>query len=133
MGDGPTRGPTNHRSLSIELCGSGYRRRSGSAEKLYRRIVLSLPARQRWPAVKKIVDLWFPLYWRFRDNRWVQRALSRIAGIHFYHGQLPLSSREQNYEWSLLDTHDGMTDHFKRYSTIRSIRKILERLGAEEI
>jgi hypothetical protein len=46
---------------------------------------------------------------------------------------LPLRSREQYYEWSLLDTHDGMTDHFKRFRTVGSIRKVLERLGAEEL
>lgn len=105
----------------------------GNAEKLYRRIVLALPPEKRWPAVKKIVDFWFPLYWRFRNNRWAGRLLSRIAGIHFYHGQLPLRSREQNYEWSLLDTHDGMTDHFKRFRTVGSIRQTLERLGAQDV
>jgi SAM-dependent methyltransferase len=105
----------------------------GDAEKLYRRIALALPPERRWPTVKKMVDFWFPVYWRYRTNRWAQRLLSRIAGIHFYHGQLPLNSREQNYEWSLLDTHDGMTDHFKRLRTLRSIRKTLEGLGAEDI
>src|SRR4051812_24646692 len=34
----------------------------GDAEKLYRRIVLALPSRKRWPVVKKLVDFWFPLY-----------------------------------------------------------------------
>jgi SAM-dependent methyltransferase len=105
----------------------------GNAEKLYRRIVRALPPEKRWPTVKKIVDFWFPLHWRFRDNRWARRVLGRIAGIHFYYGDLPLHSREQNYEWSLLDTHDGMTDHFKRFRTVRSIRRTLERLGAEDI
>jgi SAM-dependent methyltransferase len=105
----------------------------GNAEKFYRRILLALPSEKRWPAVKRIVDFWFPVYWRFRDNRVARRVLDRIAGIHFYHGELPLRSREQNYQWSLLDTHDGMTDHFKRYRTVRSIRQTLERLGAEDI
>lgn len=105
----------------------------GDAEKLYRRIVLALPAGKRWPAVKTMVDFWFPFYWRFRGNRWARRVLSRTAGIHFYHGQLPLGTRERNYEWSLLDTHDGMTDRFKRYRTVRSIRKTLELLGAQDI
>lgn len=105
----------------------------GNAEKLYRRIVLTLPPKKRWPAVKRIVDFWFPIYWRWRDNRWAQRVLGRIGGIHFYHGQLPLKSRETHYEWSLLDTHDGMTDHFKRFRTVRSIRRTLERLGGDDI
>jgi len=102
----------------------------GNAEKLYRQIILLLPAEKRWPAVKRLVNFWFPTYWRFRDSRWAERILGRIAGIHFYHRVLPLGgSRQRNYEWSLLDTHDGMTDHFKRYRTIGSIRRTLERLG----
>jgi len=105
----------------------------GNAEKLYRRLVLSLPPEKRWPVVKKIVDFWFPIYWRFRGNGWAQRVLGRFAGIHFYYGQLPFRSRKQNYEWSLLDTHDGMTDHFKRFRTIGSVRDSLERLGAEDL
>ena len=105
----------------------------GNAEKLYRRIILHLPAEKRWPTVKKLVDFWFPVYWRFRDNPWVLRILGRTAGIHFYYGVFPITSREQNYEWSLLDTHDGMTDHFKRFRTVSSIRQTLEQLGAEDI
>lgn len=105
----------------------------GNAEKLLRQIVLRLPPEKRWPAVKSLVDFWFPIYWRFRHSRWARRILARTAGIHFYYGELPISSREQNYEWSLLDTHDGMTDHFKRYRTNRSIRRTLERLGASDI
>ena len=105
----------------------------GDAEKLYRRFVLALPRQKRWPAVKALVDFWFPIHWRFRGNRWAQRILSRAAGIHFYYGQFPLGSREQYYEWSLLDTHDGMTDHFKRFRTVASIRRTLERLGAQDI
>ena len=85
-------------------------------------------------AVKRVVDFWFPIYWRFRGSRWAQRVLGRVAGIHFYYGRLPLgSSRERNYEWSLLDTHDGLTDHFKRFRTVSSIRRTLEKLGADNI
>jgi SAM-dependent methyltransferase len=105
----------------------------GNAEKLYRQIILRLPPQKRWLAVKKIVDFWFPIYWRFRDSRWAERILGRIAGIHFYYRQLPLGSRERVYEWSLLDTHDGMTDYFKRYRTVKGIRRTLERLGAVDI
>jgi SAM-dependent methyltransferase len=105
----------------------------GDAEKLYRWFVRRLPRERRFPAVKSLVDLWFPIYWRWRGSRWALRILSRIAGIHFYAGTIPLRSREHHYEWSLLDTHDGMTDHFKRYRTVRSIRRTLARLGAADI
>lgn len=105
----------------------------GDAEKLYRFFILRLPRERRWHTVKRLVDFWFPLYWRMRNNWFAQKILSRIAGIHFYYNQLPLESRERHYEWSLLDTHDGMTDFFKRFRTVESIRRTLEGLGAIDV
>jgi SAM-dependent methyltransferase len=105
----------------------------GNAEKLYRRIMLALPPERRWSAVKKLVDFWFPIHWRLRKSKWAQRALARISGVRFYYGVMPLDSRERHYEWSLLDTHDGTTDRFKRFRTVGSIRKTLQNLGAENI
>ena len=105
----------------------------GGAGSIYRRFILRLPAEKRWPAVKRHVDRWFPLYWRYRDNRWAQRILGRIAGLNFYYGALPLRTREQFYGWSLLDTHDALTDVYKRYRTGPSIRRTLEQLGATDI
>lgn len=105
----------------------------GDAEKAYRAVILRLPPEKRWPAVKRLVDFWFPIYWWAKDRPLLRKMLSRLAGIHFYHGRLPLSSRQQHYEWSLLDTHDGMTDVFKRFRTVAQIRGSLERLGAVDI
>lgn len=105
----------------------------GDAEKLYRQIALRLPAAKRYGFVKCLVDFWFPIYWASRKSRLARRVLARIAGIHFYSPEIPLKSREQHYAWALLDTHDGMTDAFKRYRTTEQIRKALEALGAIDI
>jgi SAM-dependent methyltransferase len=105
----------------------------GDVSKVYRQYMLRLPRSKRWAAVKRHVDFWFPLYWRYRDNRWALRILSRLGGINFYYGGLPLRGRDEFYEWSLLDTHDAMTDYYKRYRTRGSIRRTLERLGATDI
>jgi SAM-dependent methyltransferase len=105
----------------------------GDAGQFYRQVLLRMPAEKRWPAVRKIVDFWFPLYWRFRDNPVMRRVLPRLGGINFYYPDLPLKTREAHYEWSLLDTHDAMTDYYKRFRTVGSIRQTLEQLGAEQI
>jgi hypothetical protein len=105
----------------------------GDAEKVYRAVILKLPATKRWAAVKHLVDFWFPIYWRAREKPLLRKALARMAGIHFYYGSLPLRSRDQHYEWSLLDTHDGMTDVYKRYRSVGQIRRKLESLGAVDI
>ena len=105
----------------------------GGAEKAYRQVILRLPERKRWPAVQRIVDFWFPIYWRWRDNWVARKILARIGGIHFFVGEIPLKGREMHYEWALLNTHDGMTDVYKRYRTVRSIRRTLAKLGAVDI
>ena len=92
-----------------------------------------MPEEQRWEAVKRHVDHWFPIYWRHRDSRWMRRLLARVGGLNFYYPDLPLKSREDHYQWSLLDTHDATTDHYRRYRTVPSIRRTLERLGATDI
>lgn len=105
----------------------------GDAEKFYRQIILRLPREKRFPAVRKLVDFWFPIYWSTRRSGLIRKLLSRIGGIHFYYNQIDLGTRERHYEWALLDTHDGMTDAFKRYRDTASIQKTLEDLGALEI
>lgn len=104
----------------------------GGAGVIYRKLFLALPQDKRWPAVKRHVDFWFPLYWRFRHSRWGLRILARLGGINFY-PDLPLGSREAFYEWSLLDTHDATTDHFRRFRTPAAIQRSLERLAAVDI
>jgi len=105
----------------------------GDAESLYRRVMLALPRRKRFKAVRAVTNFWFPIFWAFRDWPLVRKLLVRVGPIHFYYGQLPLRDRQMHYEWSLLDTHDGMTDHFKHYTDEKEVRKLLESLGAERI
>lgn len=105
----------------------------GNAEKLYRQFILRLPREKRFLAVRKLVDLWFPLYWKWRHSKWALRALARISGVRFYFGSIDLKTRERHYEWSLLDTHDGLTDAFKRFRNVAGIKATLESLGADDI
>ncbi|MEG3123107.1 class I SAM-dependent methyltransferase [Sphingomonas sp. GB1N7] len=105
----------------------------GGAEIFHRPRILRMAKEKRWPAVKKSVDFWFPIYWRYRDSAIMRRILSRIGGINFYYPGLPLGSREAHYQWSLLDTHDARTDFYHRYRTVGAIKSTLENLGAVDI
>ena len=105
----------------------------GDAEKLYRWFILRMPQEKRFKAIKALVDFWFPIHWSLRKSQWARRILSRISGIHFYYLDFDLKTRQRYYEWSLLDTHDGMTDAFKRFRSVNQIRLKLEQLGACEI
>jgi SAM-dependent methyltransferase len=105
----------------------------GIASNIYRPIILKLPQKQRMNAVKKIVDFWFPFHWKFRNYQFAQRILRRISPVLFYWGNLDLGSKEQFYEFALLDTHDSLTDKFKHHRTKSQLSKTLDILGALDI
>jgi len=102
----------------------------GIATNLYRPILLKIPQKRRMNAVKKIVDFWFPVHWKFRNNLFLQRILRRLSPVLFYWGNLDLGSKEEFYEFALLDTHDSLTDTFKHHRTKSQLSKTLVNLGA---
>ncbi|MDC0244877.1 class I SAM-dependent methyltransferase [Pseudomonadota bacterium] len=75
-----------------------------------------------------LTGFFFPIHWKFRDNWFAQILLRRISPINFYYPQYDLS-KTIHYEWSLLDTHDRNTDHYKRHVTQQGFEKILQSLG----
>lgn len=105
----------------------------GGAKEIYRRYVLRLPAEKRYDAVEKITRFWFPYHWKARNSRLAQKLLGRVSPVIFYYPGLPLRDREAHYEWSLLDTHDSLTDYYKHYRDERQIETALKGLGAEQI
>ena len=61
--------------------------------------------------------------------RIAQMMLSRLSPVLCYYRAYPQLSEELQREWALLDTHDYLTDSYKRFSTSGQIRRTLERLG----
>lgn len=100
----------------------------GIANPLYRRFVLGKRHEQRYEIVEKIVNFWFPYHWFFRKSINAQRILRRLSPLIFYFNSLPLKSKSVFYEWSLLDTHDALTDYFRHYRSPKQIYKILDDL-----
>ncbi len=105
----------------------------GEALGLYRQINLRLPRKFRFKFVKALVDFWFPMHWKFRDSRLMQRILRRISPVLFYYPHIKLRDKQMYYEWALLDTHDGTTDFYKHRRTVGEIKKIIEKMGASDI
>lgn len=105
----------------------------GSAVNLFRPVLLRLSVEKQFKAVKAITDLFFPVHWRFKDSRLMQKILARISPVHFYYPSLKLRDRQMYYEWALLDTHDATTDFYKHYRNENQIRRYLESLGALDI
>lgn len=105
----------------------------GGAGVLYRKLMLALPRKLRLGTIKKIVDFWFPLHWKFKDSLAAQRILRRVSPVHFYYPHYGLPDKQMYYEWALLDTHDGTTDFYKHHRSVEQIRGHLIKLGAENV
>jgi len=103
----------------------------GIATNLYRPCILNFVKKEnRLFIVEKIVKFWFPIHWKFRNYKLVQRILRRVSPVHFYWGNLQLNSKEQYLEYALLDTHDSLTDKFKHHKTLDYLNKFIKSLGA---
>ena len=105
----------------------------GGAESLYRWLILKLPMKFRFKAVKSITDFWFPVHWFFRKYSLIQRILVRLSPVHFYYSHYEFPDRQTYYELALLDTYDGTTDFYKHYRNESQIEKFLEKIGAKDI
>jgi hypothetical protein len=66
-----------------------------------------------------------------RNHRYLQYLLSRVSPLLTYYHALPQLDDRQQYEWAELDTHDSLTDWYKRLRSRGSIRRTLEKLGSE--
>lgn len=100
---------------------------------LIRPILKRLPPRQGVAATKALTRWFFPLHRAVRRQRRLQMMLSRVSPIVTYFHALPELSDESQYEWAELDTHDSLTDWYKRLRSRRAIRRTLESLGAQEL
>jgi len=94
---------------------------------------IRLSVKAQFNAVRRITDLFFPIHWKFKDNKLIQKILARISPVHFYYPALKLRDRQMYYEWALLDTHDATTDFYKHYRNENEIRSYLYGLGAQDI
>lgn len=98
------------------------------------RPILKRLAPERGVAATKALTRWFfPLHRAVRRYTPLQMMLSRVSPILTYFHVLPELSDELQYEWSELDTHDSLTDWYKRLRSRSSIRRTLKSLGAQEL
>lgn len=100
---------------------------------LFRLVLKELPPELGLKVTSALVRLLFPLHKAVRNLYPLQMLLSRLSPVQVYFRSLPQLSMEQQREWALLDTHDTLTDWYKRFRTRAQIEKILINLGAQRI
>ena len=82
---------------------------------------------------ERITNLFFPLHRAVRYSRLMQVLLSRISPLATYFHTIPKLDDRLQYEWARLDTHDGLTDYYKRLRTGPQLQRALSRVGAADI
>lgn len=100
---------------------------------LLRPVLKRLPPRVGIAATEKITNLFYPLHRAVRGHRLLQALLSRVSPVATYFRTLPELDDRLQYEWALLDTHDGLTDYYKHLRNEAQLRGTLLGLGAQEL
>jgi 2-polyprenyl-3-methyl-5-hydroxy-6-metoxy-1,4-benzoquinol methylase len=100
---------------------------------ILRPVLKRLPPAQGIRATKALTRWFFPLHRAVRNHRYLQYLLSRVSPLLTYYHALPMLDDRQQYEWAELDTHDSLTDWYKRLRSAASIRRTLVALRAERI
>lgn len=100
---------------------------------IYRQILKRLKPETSKKIVNKMVDILFPLHWKWKNNYFMKVLLGRISACLVYFDQFPELTYEQHYDLTKLDTYDHLTDFYKHYRTEKSLVKTMAKLGAVEI
>ncbi|MBP6512821.1 MAG: class I SAM-dependent methyltransferase [Bacteroidia bacterium] len=100
---------------------------------LYREWLRKLKPEKSIKIVDKLVNFFFPLHWKLKDNNVLQWMLHRVSPlIHFIY-LFPDKDYNFHKEISKLDTYDSLTDYYKHLRTPAQIKNTLEQLGAKDI
>jgi SAM-dependent methyltransferase len=108
-----------------------------SPRALLRQVVVRLPPRTAEAVAAGVTRVLLPLHRRlWRRGPIVDRArwlFRRVSPVVDHYDRLPELSPEQLAEWSVLDTHDALTDRYKHVRTADEVRAFLSDAGLVEI
>ena len=100
---------------------------------ILRPLIKRLSSKKRMKTIKFLVDIFFPLHRLIRNFPLLQKIFSRISPIITYFHIYPELNDNLQKEWSMLDTHDGLTDWYKHLRSRRQIKKTLENINSTSI
>lgn len=102
-----------------------------------RTILIRLPSRMAKPMALGLARALLPLHrftWKNRRGWWRLRApLLRHSPLMDYRDAYPQLDRQLLSQWSILDTHDTLTDYYKHLRTTEEIAAALRSCGLTEI
>lgn len=106
-------------------------------QSLLRELLIRLPPRFATPLALAVSRSLLPLHrlsWSEKRGRWRLRGpLRRYSPLADYSEVFPQLGEKLLAEWSLLDTHDMVTDRYKHLRSAEEIRATLAACGLEEL
>ena len=105
----------------------------GNLRFVYREIFRKMKPEKSQRIINRLVDIFFPLHWTFRNNKILYWLLIRFTPLFEYVREYPQLSKEVHKEWSRMDSYDGLTDYYKHLRTPEQIKRELEKLGGKNI
>jgi len=100
---------------------------------LYRKYLKRLEPSSSKSKVDGLVNFFFPLHWKYKNNKVVWWLIHRISPLIEYIHEFPEMKYEDQLELSRLDSYDSLTDYYKHLKTPGQIRRILNKIGAKNI
>ncbi len=100
---------------------------------VYRVFLRKRPSSFTIPYTRKLVKRYLPLHKKFAKSRILTMLLNRVSPVASYYRAFPELNEQQQEEWALLDTHDGLTDWYKHLRSRKQIITILTKLGAQQV
>ncbi|MGH2553923.1 MAG: class I SAM-dependent methyltransferase [Chitinophagaceae bacterium] len=85
------------------------------------------------PYVERMVKRMLPWHKKFRKSKILSVLLNRFSPVVTYYRVFPDLNDELQEQWAMLDTHDSLTDWYKHFRSVKSIRKTLSGFGAKDI
>jgi SAM-dependent methyltransferase len=101
-----------------------------STQPLLRRAMTRMPPSKTVPLTERMVDRLWPLHSSLRRGR---KVVERISPIQTYFDLFPDLNDEHQRAWAVLDTHDALTDRYKRFRTRGQLERALYALGAVDV
>ena len=92
-------------------------------------IIKRLPHELAHALCRTMVRVWFPLHRLIGARVWLHALVSRVSPVASYYHVYPELSDRQHEEFSNLDTIDFHTAKYEHLQTLRSMRRLLQRVG----
>ena len=108
-------------------------RRWLKADSLIRPVMTRLMPETARSVSEMMVRRLFPLHWAVRKSLLGRAILTRFSPVYVYASAFPNLSREQHFEWSMLDTYNHLTGRFQKTTTVPQMLGRLRALGGTNV